>query len=251
MTLNDEIEYMSHLEDKFVSCYKKIKFNQAEFYVDDELGAFRSNLDSGFDEPFKYIKVAGYIPHRIHEEIIEIITVYLDLGWKMPVEMRGYLSERFKKAVGPRRENLDSLFGLRRTEKNMEYYKNKEDAVYYIQFRRAMHKEIKPKDSKSSYYRMKSLNASLCDELRILFLKRIVTMENVKDLTKRGKQIGLTDNIREHYYQKDIECLIKYRDYLSGTITSEKNSEILAGMSHTLEWIEHKLEKFPFIKTRL
>ncbi|MGM3173862.1 MULTISPECIES: hypothetical protein [Dickeya] len=262
MSVADEIEYMSNLESKFQDLYKKIKYNQDYFYLDDELGAVRADSNENgkyiFDEPFKYTKIAGSIHPDTHREVIKIITIYLDEGWKMPSEMREYLSERFKKAINPNPKNLDSLFGLRPKERIRENDRNKKDAVYYIMFRKSLHKELKPKHRKNPFFRIKALNDSLCDELSVLFFKNTVSNDKLKDLIKEGKLIGLNDDIRQFYCEKDIECLVKYRGYLSDTIIAmndiiptENNQQKLDTLNFILAKIEQKLHKLSFIKATL
>ncbi|EFO2464534.1 hypothetical protein DQ158_08355 [Escherichia coli] len=255
MSIEDSIERMNNLESKFLRLYKIIEFNQSEFYRDDELGAvhFDENGEYVIGEPFKYARIAGFIPLESHREIIKIITEYLDEGWGMPIEMRTYLSARFKESISSKPKNLDSLFGLREKERNREGDKNKENAVYYIQFRRALHKEIALKNSGNAYLSIKSLNNDLCDELNSLFLKGVVSVDKVKDLTREGKLIGLNDEVRLYYCEKDIECLVKCRDYLNETIpkVDVNKTEKLQVMRLTLKTICQKLKKYSIVKTGL
>ncbi|MDJ0474236.1 hypothetical protein QNA27_11270 [Pantoea eucalypti] len=262
MSVDDEIERMNNLESKFLLLYKKIKFNQDFFYIDDELGAVRTDPDENgkyfFDEPFKYSRVANSIPPDTHKEVIEIITEYLDEDWKMPSEMRRYLSVRFKEAIGPNPKNLDSLFGLRPKKRSREDDMNKEDAIYYIQFRIALHKEIRPKGDKNPFFRSEALNDSLCDELSSIFLKGNVSRDKLKDLTNKGKMAGLGNNFFQNYGHKDIKCLAKYREYLIETIIAmngidltENNKQKLDALNFILAKIEQKLHKLPLIKVML
>lgn len=256
MSVDDEIEHMNSLESKFLLLYKKVEFNQNEFLRDDEFGKVRfdENGEYVFDEPFKYTRVAGSIPSECHKEIINIIIEYLDEGWKMPVEMRTYLSARFKEAVSSKSKSLDSLFGLRKKQRNTEDDKNQEDAVYYIHFRIHLHKEIRPKGDKNPFFRINALNDSLCDELSSIFLKRNVSLDKLKDLTNKGKVIGLDDDYFQSYSQKDIECLDKYRSYLNKAIISmsdivitENNQQKLDAMNFILAKVEQKLHGlYPF-----
>ncbi|HBC5127847.1 TPA: hypothetical protein KET90_002166 [Citrobacter freundii] len=262
MSVDDEIERMNDLESKFLLLYKKIKFNQDCFYIDDELGAVRIDPDENgkyvFDEPFKYSRVASSIPPDTHKEVIEIITEYLDENWKMPSEMREYLSVRFKEAIGQNPKNLDSLFGLRPKKRSREDDMNIEDAIYYIQFRIALHKEIRPKGDKNPFFRGEALNDFLCDELSSIFLKGNVSRDKLKDLTNKGKMVGLSNNFFQNYGQKDIKCLVKYRGYLSeiiiamnDIIPTENNQQKLDALNFILAKIEQKLHKLPHIKVTL
>lgn len=260
MSVDDEIERMDILESKFLLLYKQIKFNQNEFYRDDELGAVRVDEKGEyvFDEPFKYTRVAGSISPNTYKEIIKIITEYLDEGWKMPVEMRIYLSERLKEVICSKPQSLDSLFGLRKKERNRENDKNEEDAIYYIQFRRALHKEIRPKGDKNPFFRMSALNDSLCDELSSLFLKGNVSKDKLKFLTSKGEKFGLSNDFFQYYAQKDIECLTKYREHLSKAVIAmndiihtENNQQKLDSMNFILTKIEQKLHEFLPIKLKL
>ncbi len=262
MSVDDEIERMNNLESKFLLLYKKINFNQDFFYVDDELGAVRNEPDENseyvFDEPFKYSRVAGSIPPDTHKEVIEIITRYLDENWKMPSEMREYLSVRFKEAIGQNPKNLDSLFGLRQKKRSREDDMNIEDAIYYIQFRIALHKEIRPKSDKNPFFRNEALNDSLCNELSSIFFKGNVSRDKLKDLTNKGKVVGLSNDFFQNYGQKDIKYLDKYREYLSEVIIAmndiiltENNQKKLDAMNFILAKIEQKLHKLPPIKVTL
>ncbi len=259
MSVDDEIERMNNFESRFLLLYKKIKFNQDCFYIDDEFGAVRTDPNETgkyvFDEPFKYSRIAGSISPDTHKEVIEIITEYLDENWKMPSEMREYLSVRFKEAICTNQKSLDSLFGLRQKERNREDDVNKVDAIYYIQFRIALHKKIRPKGDKNPFFRIEALNDSLCDELSCMFLKGNVSRDKLKDLINIGKKVGLSNDFFQNYSHKDIKCLDKYREYLSETIIAmndiiltENNQQKLDAMKFIFAKIEKKL---PLIKVTL
>ncbi|WP_431222895.1 hypothetical protein ACQ86O_22285 [Serratia sp. L9] len=188
--------YKESEEYEFFYCLKQIE-NKTGSIPDNELSAVKvigggvvcKDISEIEYKPIGEIIRGGKVPKESAENIIKVIVNYLDNGWEMPKEMRGYLSSRFKKAI-KRWGDLQSLFHLREFPRDENKDADNKVAADYISFRFKLNFELE-KDIKSGYLRKKYLYASISDDLKRELEIDVKDKEEINRLMKKSGKPSL------------------------------------------------------------
>jgi len=253
---DNEETFQEDLKAEFYICIRQIRYNRINIF-DDELGPVTEVVHDGVSEILygeikKNKKLAGPSPKAAAERALKIITIFLDNDWKIPVEMREYLSSNFKKAIGNSGSSLQSLFHLRSDENNVDRASANTKIANYILFRRRVNNEIK-KVTNSKYLRASSLDEMLCDEINHIFnLERKINKDKLKRVIEYGQVILSSQLLVIDFLNANIRYLNAYKNFLIGELEddnkkkADKNkeeSEWRKIRTFTLNWIEKETKK--------